>query len=556
MLTKTIKIFSGSIFLICLFLLAAYMFLGLDTIGEYLNFDPSNISLTETNLERTVTYTFSLADRIYYLLAAILLLMAVFATTFIKASAFSDRIKSGWAFFKQYSVQCFYQIKASNVKYILIIPLAAYIYYACTAPITHDEAITYVIFVRCSLLNTIVGYTLPNNHVLFSVIEHIFIKIPFVDLLFKFRLFPILTSFFTWIIAYRFVRKYANENAAITFVAIASTVYMILQYSFFARGYSLLVLFCVVCMYAACNIIHDGNRLRDWTIFSMCGALGFYTMPSFLYPFFTINVFILCFNYRDITKQIRFNAYTLGGVFILYLPVLIVLGWEALSGNQFVRPLDRQYVISQLIPFSAMTLRQVFAIPPYLLAPAFIAITAYSLIMKEKKIFVLWLICLITPFVILTAHSVLPFYRTFIYYGFIFVLLSALSLKNIIGKIPLKFLLTGLIAIQIFQVYRFEHKLDHLMNYYAECDKIIAPVLEDNKSYFTNALFLNPNLRFEIARHNYNSSVTSHISEAVSADSLERYDVVILESTLDETSSRKPAYTIKDFKNTPINIYK
>lgn len=556
MLTKIIKIFSGFFFLLCLLSLVIYAIFGLDATGGYPGFDPSHISLTETNLERTVTYTFSLTERIYYLLAAILLLMVIFAAVFVKASVFSLRIKSGWTFFKQYSAQCFYLIKASNVKFVLIIPLAAYIYYACTAPITHDEATTYVLFVKCSLLNTIVGYTLPNNHILFSVIEHIFVKIPFVDLLFKFRLFPILTSFLTWIITYRFVRKYANENTAITVVAIASTVYMILQYSFFARGYSLLVLLCVVCLYTACNIIYNNNRLRDWTIFSICGALGFYTMPSFLYPFFTINVFILCFNYRHIVKQIRFNIYILVGVFILYLPVLVVLGWDALSGNQFVKPLDRHYVISQLIPFSALTLRQVFATPPYLLAPAFIALTAYSLIIKEKKIFVLWLICLITPFIVLVIHPVLPFYRTFVYCGFIFVFLSALSLKDIIGKIPFKFLITGLIAIQIFQVYRFEHKLDHLMNYYAECDKIIAPVLEDNKSYFTNALFLNPNLRFEIDRHNFNSSVTSHIEEEISADSLGRYDIIILDSTMDKTLLRKPAYTIKDFKNTPINIYK
>lgn len=554
MLTNIIKIISGLLSLIFLIVLIIYVVFGIEAIGEYFHFDPYHISIIETNREKTSAYVFSLEERIYYLLAGALLLTGIFLTLFLKASQVSTLIVRGCSVIKQYCIQSFREIKKSNVKYLLIIPVAAYIYYALTAPVTHDEAATYTNFVRCSLFNTVFAYTMPNNHVLFSVIEHFFIRIPFVDLLFKLRLPAIIISLITWIITYRFAKKYSNEKTALAVVAIASTVYMLVQYSFFARGYSLLVLSCVICLYAACNIINDNNRLRDWIMFSIGGIMGFYTMPSFLYPFFTINLFILCFNYKNIITQVRFNIYTLTGVFILYLPVLIVLGWSALSGNHFVKPLDRGYVISALPEFFSTAIRQIFAFPPYILIPFLLILSIYSGIKKEKKTFVLWLICLLTPFILLTAHSVIPFHRTFIYYGFILVFLCSITLKNEIGRIPVKILLILLVCIQIFQLYRFNHKLDHLMAYYAEYENTIDLTLEDNKSYFTNALFIYRNFLLEIDRHHFNSSIDLEI-KGVNADTLKRYDILILDSQLDKTHYSNPRYIDEDFRNIPINIY-
>ncbi len=531
-----------------------YFIAGIDAIGGYFNFNPDNFYLTETDRERTLTYAFSLRERISYLVIGVFLLVVIFFIAFLKSKELSFRIKTFFRFIKQYSSITFHEIKRSKVKYFLLIPLAAYIYYACTAPITHDEATTYTRYTVCSFLNTMAGYTLPNNHILFSLIEHFFIKIPFVDLLFKFRLPSVIVSFFTWVITYRFVKKYSNENTAITVVAIVSTVYMIFQYSFFARGYSLLILFCVICLYAACNIVYNNNRLRDWTIFSISGILGFYTMPSFLYPFFTINVFILLLNRKNITKQIYFNLWTITGVFILYLPVIIVLGWEALSGNHFVKSLDRGYVISQLIPFFSLGLRQIFAIPPYLLAPVLLGLVLYTIYTRKNKTLILWLVCLITPFFLLAAHSVIPFHRTFVYYGFLLVFLSAISIKDILNNIPLKILIVILLAVQGFQTYRFQDKLDHLISTYAEYDSVIESTIENNKTYLTNASFLYPNFLFEIDRRGYKSSIDQKLTP-INSDTLHRYDIILLDSLSDTTQERKPELSIKDFRNIPINIY-
>jgi len=554
MLTNIIKIISGIFFLVCILLLVIYFVFGIDIIAQHLGFDPNCISLIESNRERVLTYTFSLKERIWYLIAGIGVLAGIFFICFIKASQLTNRLKAALIFFREYTVQSYYGIKKSNAKFFLLISIAVYIYYAFTAPITHDEATTYTRFVYCSLLNTMAGYTLPNNHILYSIIEHLFIKIPFVDLIFKFRLPSILISFLTWVIAYRFVKKYANEKTAVTVVAITSTVYMILQYSFFARGYSLLVLFSVLCLYAAYNIIQDNNRLRDWTIFSLSGILGFYTMPSFLYPFLTVNIFILCFNYKHILKQIRFNLYIVAGVFILYLPILIVLGWEALSGNNFVKPLDRGYVISVLPEFFNTALRQIFAIPPYILVPALIILAVYSAIKRDLKTFMLWLICFITPFILLTIHSVIPFHRTFVYYGFLLVFLPAITLRKEINKISMKILIVLLIGIQAFQIYRFNHKLDHLTAYYAEYEDTIDLTIEDNKSYLTNALYLYPNYLFEIDRRHFKSTIDMNLTE-INSDTLKRYDIVLLDSLLDKTRDNTPCFKVEDFRNIPINIY-
>lgn len=552
--TKSIKVTSILCAFIYLLFLVIYAIIGIDGLGSIFHFNPDRLEFVEITRAQPIKYSIVPRERVYYLLAGAILMIIISVFIFCKAHHLSLCIKNAAVFFTQYCSDTFKEIKGSKVKYLLLIPLGACIYYAYTVPITHDEATTYIHYVMCSIPNTMFGYTMPNNHILFSLIEHIFIKIPVLDLLFKFRLPSIIIALLTWIILYRFAKKYANDNTAITIVAIVSTTYMILQYSFFARGYSFVILFCVLCLYAACNIIYNNNRLRDWTIFTVSGILGFYAMPSFLYPFFTINIFILCLNRKNITKQIKFNLYTVIGVILLYLPILIIMGYQSLAGNQFVKPLDRIYVISQLFSFFNLGLHKIFAISPYILIPVFTGAVIYSISRKRRKLTTLWLVCLVSPFIILTAHSVIPFHRTFVYYGFLLVFLTALSFKDLIKMIPLKILIVLLIGVQAGQIYQFHLRLNPLTKYYAEHEDVIEKVLVNNKSYFTNDLYLYPNLLFEIDRHNINSTVDKSFVRT-SADSLERYDVVLLLSALDETRKRKPKYSIIDFRDEPINIY-
>ena len=84
-----------------------------------------------------------------------------------------------------------------------------------------------------------------------------------------------------------------------------------------SRGYAFMVLAFVVCMYATFNIISKGNRNKDWMFFAISGALGCYAIPSFLYPFATLNVIILFYNYKNIDISKRKADYVL-------LPVWIV----------------------------------------------------------------------------------------------------------------------------------------------------------------------------------------------------------------------------------------
>lgn len=550
-----IKYFSRFLSIILLFLLIFCVISGETRISDLLGFDITNIYFTRGD----AIYDFSLVEKFPLIACTTIILAIAFFYISLKAKQTVTFICNGFHFFKQYTIDTFHAVKSSTVKFLLLIPFGITLYMAYTFPNHVDEAMTYFDFIKRPIWEAFCLYPAPNNHIFYSVIANLTERFTFLDLAFRIRIPSILASLFTWILAYRFVKKYYSENVALFVVAVGSVMISTLEYSYMARGYSLVMFFIVICIYSAFNIVHQENRRRDWTLFTIASILGAWTVPSFLYPFITVSIYILFYNYKNIKTQILYTALVGLGVFLLYSPILLFSGIESLSNNRYVAPIDRIHVIKSIPGYiSGLFVYMLCAnriITIFILALPIL----YSLYKKDKNTLLLWGIFFIIPSICLMIHSVLPFFRVFFYYGFIFSFLFALSFRDIINKITLKILIISLLTFQILMSAHFYRNI-----YYLERDAIVSreisdDILQDNKTYYVKRhllpLLYSINLAFEAERKGYTYEITMG-DETDMDKKIADYDYCLILGMQDETKNREPDQSVLGVLYHTLHIYK
>lgn len=443
-------------------------------------------------------------------------------------------------------------VKTQNALVILIIPFIGAIYFSFFIPVSYDESYTYLLFTDKPFYYCMMFYPYPNNHVLHSLLTNLTDTIPFLPTLICLRLPALVSAFLAWIVGYSFVKRYYSEKVAMFVIGISSTLFMSIYYNFMARGYSLILLFFIISLYAAFNIIKNSNRKKDWLFFSISSILGFYVMPSFLYPYLILNVLILIYNYRDIKLQIIFNLILCVGVIALYAPIIIVDGIDTLISNQFVIPKSRIEVSELLFPFFRNVLQEIFSMPYYIVVLCII--TAFMIAWKNnnRRVLTLWILFIVAPFLLLIAHSVIPFPRTFSYYAFIILFLIGISFQKYIAKLPIFLLLIGIFVIQMASNLNFINKIGPYETFNTWGKEINDFVLkEPNKIYYLGASYNTPNFEFELVTRGYNlGNITYDLNKNLSADTLMNYHYILIDADKDKTILRKPT-----FSNGSMNIY-
>lgn len=496
----------------------------------------------------------------YFLLAELGLLTLCCGFILFNTKRILSYLKRSLLFLKVHIISLYEDIRYTNLKYILVIPLVVSGYYVWKFPVIYDEALTYLAFVKDNPYQFLFYYPEPNNHIFYSLLVNIVNFVPGLDILYGMRLISVSAMMLSWLIVYRLIKSSNSDKIALLVTGISSCLYFMLFFSSLGRGYSFSVLFFIICLYAAVYIVKGYDNIKYWSIFTISAILGFYTMPSFLYSFISINLFILLFNPKAIKSQIYSGITIILITLILYIPVFIVSGLDSVIANHYVAPLDRMTVLKRMTAFVMWTFSDIFGVSAYIALFATAAIIAYSLIRKDYKVFVLWIIFCGIPFLLLIIHSVIPYSRTFLYLGFVVVALSAITFRNEINKyLQAKILLPTVILIQIASSINYAVKVTDYQMLYGECGKFTETVLENEKSYYVYSVdgrLLSNNIRFEIARHGYNSKLT--ILEAlqpINADSVKGYDYVIIDKSLDTTTNKQIKYTLSGFRRSPMNVY-
>jgi hypothetical protein len=429
----------------------------------------------------------------------------------------------------------------SKAKYLLLIPLLSSVYFAATLPVSYDEAWTYLNFTTKSPIVSLAYYPVPNNHILHSLITNFTHYIPGLSPLFRLRISSIFVNLLIWITAYGFVRRFFSEKAAWAVVGLGAMLFLSVYYSVMSRGYALVVLFFVGALYAAFHITESGGRLRHWAWFSICSVFGFFTMPSFLYPFLTLHVWILLYNRQFIVRQVVFGIATAACTALLYLPVVAVNGIGALTANPFVRPISRQEVIARMPGYFADTLRDIFGMPYQFVLAVLAAALLFLFRRYDRRYASLAAVLVLMPFALLAAHSVIPFTRTFVYYGFALVLLFVIAWQKEILKINTAWLMAALLSIQVALFFNFRNRIDAYEIYnttYYEINQKIA----GNKSYYFNTRTFDTNLSFELRIKGYEMTGQQRNFPPLymSADSISGFDYIIIDKPFDRTTLKKP----------------
>jgi len=223
--------------------------------------------------------------------------------------------------------------------------------YKINQPMTYDESYTYIAFASESLWTVLSDYHLPNNHVLHSLLVHIFTNFVGTGLPWAVRIPAFIAGTLLVPAVYLLVRKLYNRPVAILTACLVAVHPHLILYSAEARGYSLLGLFTILAFQVGTYLLRNKN-LAGWILLAALCALGFYTVPVMLYPFgclmawlfisMLVGDFSPSYKSRNAFLICLISSGILTGIltFLFYAPILIVSGPDALFSNTFVETVE------------------------------------------------------------------------------------------------------------------------------------------------------------------------------------------------------------------------
>ena len=218
---------------------------------------------------------------------------------------------------------------------------------ALNDPITYDEAYTYQIFASKSLFTAISDYHLPNNHIFHSVLVYFSNKI-LGNHLWAIRLPALLAGIGVIVATYLTGKDAYNRHVGLAAAALVAVSPEEINHATSARGYSLLALFTLLLLFLAILVTRKKHPWA-WVAIAIISALGFWTIPLMFFPFGMVFLWLLL---SALWGQIPANedrwSFLRNWLFsgfgaailtiLLYIPVLVVSGWQRLLANSFVSP--------------------------------------------------------------------------------------------------------------------------------------------------------------------------------------------------------------------------
>ncbi len=212
-------------------------------------------------------------------------------------------------------------------------------------PIAYDEAYTFVYYATRDFKHILADYSAPNNHIFHTILVRIFYEIfgrqPWVV-----RGPALLAGILCIPAAYFFARRIFNARQALAGAALIALTPWFINYSVNGRGYTLIILFSLLLANVGALLTRQQSRVALGA-YAIVAALGFYTIPIFLYPMAGISLWVLATHltapepWKDRSIRIRdfLLACLLGGfiTLLLYLPVILFgTGFRSITSNEIV----------------------------------------------------------------------------------------------------------------------------------------------------------------------------------------------------------------------------
>ena len=159
------------------------------------------------------------------------------------------------------------------------------------SPLEYDEAYTIVMWGRSDLFFAISDYHLPNKHVFHTILVNLIFhnigkSVPLLRL-------PVFISgclliFAMWLLG----KTFYNNLVALLSAGFTAFAPYLVYYSVNARGYEIQALFSVITVGLAVYCRRK-NNIFSWFLLILFSGLNFYTLPTSLYPFGGLCVWLL-----------------------------------------------------------------------------------------------------------------------------------------------------------------------------------------------------------------------------------------------------------------------
>ncbi len=231
---------------------------------------------------------------------------------------------------------------------ILLIASAIRLAYLMT-PIRYDEAYTFLVFAMRPLRFIVSDYHVPNNHIFHTLLVRTTYLL-FGSQLWAIRLPVFLAGILLVPVTYLTGKIFFERRTALLSAALVAASSILIEYSTNARGYMFISLFGLLILNLAVYLkTHD--NLAAWTLLVIFSAMGFYTVPVFLYPFGMVMGWLLLSaligdiaapinRWRFVRSMIIAGLAVVALTSLLYLPVLRSSGLAAITGNRYVSAVE------------------------------------------------------------------------------------------------------------------------------------------------------------------------------------------------------------------------
>ncbi|HLO31208.1 MAG TPA: glycosyltransferase family 39 protein [Anaerolineales bacterium] len=225
--------------------------------------------------------------------------------------------------------------------------------------IDYDEAYTFIHFASKSYKYILADYSAPNNHIFHTILVGIAYRLlggqPWMLRL------PAFTAGILIVPAmYMAARRFFSPRQALAAAALIAVTPAFISYSVNGRGYTMLILFALLLANFAGILVVRQSKLA-LIAFGLTAALGFYTIPIFLYPMAGISLWVVVtYLLAKESWQTKFRRLAvflgvclLSGLLtlILYSPVIIFgSGFSSIVSNDIVKSQDWSTFFQNLDP--------------------------------------------------------------------------------------------------------------------------------------------------------------------------------------------------------------
>lgn len=206
-------------------------------------------------------------------------------------------------------------------------------------PMRYDESGTFVHYASQPLYIGWTTYTAPNNHLLNTVLVHVSTAL-FGDAPWAIRLPALLAGVLLVPATYLAGRLLYGRDSPLLAAALVATSSVLIEYSTNARGYTAVALIFVMLL-ALGTYLARSSSSAAWSAFALLAALGFFAVPTFLYAFGAVVVWLaatLAIGNPALlrTRLLPALLASAGLTALLYAPVIATSGVGALTSNSFV----------------------------------------------------------------------------------------------------------------------------------------------------------------------------------------------------------------------------